>query len=149
MTDNKLVAFLRARYDEIERKASRATAGPWRYDPTKHHHVVGTPQFEEAIFAGPTGKDATCIAATGPTDDLQSMADADHIATHHPQYVLADLDAKRRLLAEYEDAVEDEAEDLYDHQRSIAKLVLEDVLALLALPYADHPDYRAEWAPGR
>lgn len=51
-----------------------------------------------------------------------------------PSRALAEVAAKRRII--------DEGDDRYDgadeHWR---------VLALLALPYADHPDYDEEWRP--
>lgn len=50
--------------------------------------------------------------------------DATHILRHDPARVRADVDAKRRILDQ-------------DPPR--------ETLALLALPYADHPDYRSEW----
>jgi len=56
--------------------------------------------------------------------------EADHIARWDPARVLAECEAKRRLIALGE-------KDSY----------WDDVLRLLALPYADHPDYRDEWRP--
>src|SRR5687767_7508448 len=67
-----LIAFLRARLDEDEQAARAATPGPWRHNPNKHWRKPGTSWFEEAVFAGPPGEDATCIAGTGETDDPQS-----------------------------------------------------------------------------
>ena len=54
----------------------------------------------------------------------------DHIARWDPARVLAECEAKRRLIALGE-------KDSY----------WDDVLRILALPYADHPDYREEWRP--
>jgi hypothetical protein len=70
---------------------------------------------------------------------------AEHIVRHDPARVLREIDAKRRLL------------DL--HARAHHQCVAEDgptqwhvkdpcaTLRLLALPYADRPGYREEWAP--
>lgn len=137
-----IMAFLRARYDEDERVARAATAGPWRYDPAKHWRKPGTSWFEEAVFAGPAGADAVCVAGTGETDDPQSMADAEHIARHHPIRVLAEVDAKRRLL--------DDLDRLLDNPADLpsgALPAMVQVVRLLALRYADHPDYRETWRP--
>lgn len=71
-------------------------------------------------------------------------------ARYSPERVLAEVDAKRRIL--------DRAEFVaahgpaVDHVRALdmttgASAALRDALRLLALPYAQHPDYRQEWAP--
>lgn len=54
-------------------------------------------------------------------------ADVAHIALHDPARVLAECEAKRQIV---------EYVQIETH-----------VLQLLALPYADHPDYREEWKP--
>jgi hypothetical protein len=55
---------------------------------------------------------------------------------HQTARVLAECEAKRQI-------VEACAEVLaYD-----AEALPQDVLRFLALPYADHPDYREEWKP--
>jgi len=53
-----------------------------------------------------------------------------HIGRWHPRRVLAEVEAKRRMLVHWQDA-----DDLLD------------ALRFLALPYADHPGYREEWRP--
>lgn len=127
----ELVDFLRARLDEDEAAARAATPGAWRYNPDKHHHIVGTPLFEEAVFAGPPGVDAVCVAGTGKTDDPQSMRDAEHIARHDPARVLAEVEAKR--------AVVDFA-DTYEGGFHASQF-----LPKLAAVYRDHPDFDPAW----
>ena len=61
-----------------------------------------------------------------------------------PAHVLADIEAKLRIVKEYEDA--DTVAQFPDFDGGLAS-GLEDALRLLALPYADHPDYREEWRP--
>jgi len=140
-----LVAFLRARLDEDEQRARLATPGPWRHDADKHHHIIGTAIFEEAVFAGPPGVAAICIAGTGETDDLQSMRDATHIARHDPARVLAEVDAKRRII--------DSCSHYLSWQPPVPPKQIQSwalahgTLHLLALPYSSHPDYRPEWRP--
>ena len=128
-----LVAFLRARLDEDEQTARAATPGPWRHSPDKHWRKPGTSWFEEAVFAGPAGSGATCIAGTGETDDQQSMADAAHIARHDPARVLAEVDAMRRTLVRCEEAM----------LSGVPVLVhfAEETVRELALPWAGHPDF--------
>jgi hypothetical protein len=55
--------------------------------------------------------------------------------------VLAECEAKRRIVAMAQrfTAMPDD---------SGTDIVLDDVLRLLALPYADHPDYDEAWKPG-
>lgn len=64
---------------------------------------------------------------------------AAHIARHDPARVLAECEAKRRIV-----------NDLRPEGRRIASVrplwrMHDDILAALALPYADHPDWREEW----
>lgn len=53
--------------------------------------------------------------------------------------VLSECEAKRRI-------VEAATWEMKDGSR-VAYELDEDTLRLLALPYADHPDYRDEWRP--
>ncbi|MGW4718848.1 DUF6221 family protein [Nocardia sp. NPDC004260] len=94
---------LRAGLAEDERIARAATPGPWRYNPSKHHRLDGMPigsghAFEEAVFAGPTGADAVCVAGTGDSDDPQSMQDAEHIARQCPKATLDRVEAIREVI---------------------------------------------------
>jgi hypothetical protein len=65
-----------------------------------------------------------------------------------PTSVLAEVEAKRRILAYATRRVScsdaHPQEDMY-HPDGHADT---ELLRLLALPYADHPDYRAEWRAG-
>ncbi|MFI9200191.1 DUF6221 family protein [Streptomyces sp. NPDC053048] len=128
-----LEAFLRARFDEDERVASAATPGPWRYNPDKVWNLPGQHFGEEFVAAGTVDK-PICVAGTGPADDPKSMADAAHIAQHDPARVLAEVEAKRRLIEDTWGGPDHE--DMWLHH-----------MRLLALPYVDHPDYREEWRP--
>ncbi len=67
--------------------------------------------------------------------------DWEHIARHGPARVLAEVDAKRRLL-DYLVALEDKALD-----GNWWNLDTDEPAKLLALPYADRPGYRDEWNP--
>jgi len=60
--------------------------------------------------------------------------DATHIARHDPARVLAECDAKRRIVA----MMDDPHRDTYE---------VYAVLRALALPYADHDDYDEAWRP--
>jgi hypothetical protein len=62
------------------------------------------------------------------------------ITVDHPQRILAECEAKRRIVGLVGPAHDERDEP-------IPGSGLPDVLAALALPYADHPDYREEWKP--
>ena len=80
---------------------------------------------------------------------------AEHVAHHDPARVLAECAAKRRLVLACRDVrpdlrllgarpsgLADFPPPPTDHHQLAAL-----TLALLALPYADHHDYRPEWRP--
>ena len=139
-------------------RARAATPGPWRYDQGKHHHIVGTPLFEEAVFAGPAGGRATCEAGTGETDDQQSMRDAEFIAEHGPDRALREIDAKRKLIARGgpfctsdcdEPGNEPKNPDTnwttpLEHHLDCAAY---NAAGVLAMVYTERPGYREEWRP--
>jgi hypothetical protein len=71
-------------------------------------------------------------ARCGPADaDGLRFCDADEGDHYRAARVLAECEAKRRIIAWYGDGG-----DVGDGG---------EFLSILALPYADHPDYRAEW----
>jgi hypothetical protein len=69
-------------------------------------------------------------------------AQASHIARHDPARVLAECEAKRRIVEShaYDEGFEGCVHDMKDDWPC-------PTLCLLALPYADHADYRDEWRP--
>ena len=93
----------------------------------------------------------TDLPGSGPPHDRP----AEHVARHDPARVLAECGAKRRLVLTCRDMGPDRAflgarpEGLADfpltpsNQHQLAAVTL----ALLALPYAGHPEYRREWRP--
>ena len=95
-----------------------------------------------------TGRGAWDGSVTAPPGAV------DHVVHHDPARVLAECAAKRRLVLACRDARPDlhllgarpEGLDFPlapTDQHQLAALTL----ALLALPYADHHDYRPEWRP--
>lgn len=97
-----LAARILAAIELVELAASAATAGPWRHNPNKHWRKPGTCSYEEAVFTGPAGADATCVAGTGPSDHPQAMADARHIALNDPPTVLGRCAADRGVVARHQ-----------------------------------------------
>lgn len=148
MTDD-LVAFLRARLDEDEQAALKATDGV-------ADHLLP----EDRSWADPTGaltrQAADWVSAKwlfssrvvakieGWNEISISEGDtkiAEHIARHDPARVLREVEAKRRIIAELWDLDEGFATD------HTAPRTAKAVLRLMALPYADHPDYHEDWRP--
>jgi hypothetical protein len=76
--------------------------------------------------------------------------DAVHIARWDPARVLAECEAKRRIVEAADEAtgldMTVDSERLVGPRDLVADPYLGDVmLRLLAMPYADHPDYAEEW----
>lgn len=119
-----LIAFLTARLDEDEAMALEIQQRDWRIgnavDPTQPCHIHTFPRAELVA------------------DGLNWLV-AEHITRHHPARVLDDVDAKRK-------AIEACTYFLHDSEAGPDPCAA-TVLAALALPYADHPDYRDEWRP--
>jgi Family of unknown function (DUF6221) len=90
-----------------------------------------------------------CAEDLTPDDDQESNElvvygnfkdQSEHIARWDPARVLAEVDAKRRIL----DRLRDERGFYRD---DIASGTAEPVIRLLALPLADRPGYLDEWRP--
>lgn len=162
-----LVAWLGVQLDEDERLASKATAGPWRYNYRKQWHGdTGHPLFprgpgEEYVATGPLDA-PVCVAATGPADDAQAMTDAAYIAQWHPGRVLAEVEAKRALLALHAVRTSIWWPDVEACEVEVCVICSGEVgepdndveapcptVRALALPYRDRPGWKPEWAPER
>jgi hypothetical protein len=149
-----LVAFLRARLDEDEAAAAAAqqeTTGCWTARETDWG---GGSVVEDGGGA--------LILPTAAND-----VHYPHVARHDPARVLAEVEAKRKIVDAYlppgadphpglpcinyegqDPAQYDEYGACERHWQASKTLLHEDfVLRLLALPYAGHPGYRPEWAP--
>lgn len=150
-----LVEFLRARLDEDEAAAMLAGATPeerWR----RHEYAV-----REDVPNGGLG-----VWIAQGCEDEETAA---HIARHDPARVLADVAAKREVIAaaaKVAALVDDEmmcchgADELLagasdDHLGGTDPIppdcagapVLRQLLSPLAAPYASHPDYQQKWTP--
>jgi hypothetical protein len=134
VTDD-LVAFLRAREAEREQVARRARATRVHDSARKQHWHANGHAIRDMDGHLVTGRQAR-------------SAEAAHIARHDPAWVLADVEAKRRIIDRYKFV--DNHGAAVDHVRALdmstgARAALLDVVKMLALPYAQHPDYRQEW----
>jgi hypothetical protein len=118
-----LSEFLLARIAEDEAVAQSASPGPWH-----------TNAECDEVFAVDGVTVAEGFALSGP----QTRATTVHIARHDPARVLAECEAKRRIMELCE----------YAHERGQGPgSYLDRCVALLALPYADHEAYQEEWRP--
>lgn len=59
---------------------------------------------------------------------------------------LEDIAAKRQLAAKYDEVADNNVNEPYEYAYGYAN-ALGEAVRLLVMPYADHPDYRAEWRP--
>lgn len=131
----ELIEFLRARFDDDERVV--------RVDPglSQEWHT-------EVARDDPRDEGRACVRSsqgdviTGDVD----VERAEHIAHYDPARMLREVEAKRKLLDDLFPDIEgmDGAiEGEWGHHNPAADRLLE----VLALPYADHDDYKEEWRP--
>ncbi len=123
-----LAEFLLARIAEDKMIAGFAAQdlhnGSWHLNPEQEEvHAAG----ETPVFVAPWG------GSLGPA--------AEHVTRWDPARVLAECEGKRRIVDECCGWIEESCEDY--GARALARMTLR----LIALPYADHPDYREEWRP--
>jgi hypothetical protein len=143
---DELVQFLRERLDQDDQAARAATPGPWK--------LARQPGFEWV-------SSAEYWAVADCSDADPARENAEHIARHDPARVLAEVDAKRQLMA----ALTSEGHATLRPGGSTEVYCGADYgdgspcdcgrdervsrsLRVLASVYADHPDYRAEWRAG-
>lgn len=115
-------------------------------DRCQHHDNKGQPNpCDDTDVAG--GDDLW-------DDPVLLLARGHHIARHDPARVLAECEAKRQVLSlldiaeQHSDRVRRSASEYrVVSQAEVPCAVLLCVVQRLALPHADHPDYRPEWRP--
>lgn len=139
MTDD-LVDFIRARLDDDEQAAcaaalqvtERAVAPAYA---AEHVGSGGKWSVHPWLFSG------RVEASVGPHAERVEIATLanEHIARHDPAQVLADIDAKRRIIDYNAHAAK------YHEPPGAALAML--TLRALAVPYRSHPDYQPKWAP--
>ncbi|MFJ7269409.1 DUF6221 family protein [Streptomyces sp. NPDC099050] len=169
-----LVQFLRARLDEDNEAARKAAAlcgchpaaPSWTFrdgDDEEDGRIitVGDPH---PILLGKRRR-----LAQRWNQSYDGLFAAQHIVRHDPARVLAEVDAKRRILLLHNipavvspkmaafglrkgESPEDDRRCAGCGLDSMDDPITPDVsecpiLRALALPYADHPDYREEWKP--
>jgi len=128
---NRLDTIIETCRDDDERVARAAYPNVWHVEETRHGEFLIVPDHFPSTPA---------IARTEPN--------AEHIARWDPARVLAEVDAKRSILNEWQRWYT--AEDMdYDRRRTEYERAeaLSVVVKLLALPYAGREGWREEWRP--
>lgn len=141
-----LVQFLRARYDEEHLLAIEAGDGSpaqWTYAPELTWNGPEGPREAVVDFQGSA---MGYVAVVDPVHGEHGTWQARHIARHDPARVLAEVDAKRRILDSYLPDATSVDEQINEEWRAGSALA-DDLLHLLALPYVDHTDYQDDWRP--
>lgn len=145
-----LVAWLRNRIGddyEMAQVADALTRPPWVSQVTRD-----ASDYNEGKIVDGDG-----LAVVHVEDQTPERAVAEHIARWDPARVLAELDAKRRILDEHERTeCQGHAEPWVEHGAACRYRCWVcggdrypcATLRLLAVPYADQPGYRDEWRPG-
>lgn len=136
-----LIAFLRARLDEDEARARALPPGPW----TWRKGEAATTSPGDALV-GADGQPV--LSASDPDEYMAWITRADgfdaYLQQMQPARVLAEVEAKRALVNDYERFVAERRRMMggWDSYPEVSP-----VLAAFAAIYADHPDYRDAWRP--
>lgn len=131
-----LVEFLTARLDEAERIARDATHGPWSWQELPPPAKYG--------LVGASGR--SLVVPSRTPDVYPSKYDARFIEANDPSRVLADIAAKRAIVARCGGGVRQQELNPRRYDFDTAE---RHALRALASVYKAHPDYREEWAPER
>lgn len=131
-----LMQFLRARLNEDDAAARAASWDEWDGSHWTAHHREQYDGRWAVIDRAAEG-----VIPTVAPQAADDAGVAQHIARHDPARTLREVETKRAIVDHI--GRELDATDTpwwYDDK-------LTPILGALALPYADHPDYRPEWRP--
>jgi hypothetical protein len=131
-TADDLVQFLHARLQEDKQLVQSATPGPWSQS--------GIGDYGWTVDFSRPG------AGVETEDSDQGRADADFIAWNDPTRALREVNAKQELMTGFYDTVRS-ADGSIEGEWNCFSDMGDTLLRLLALPYADHPDYKQSWRP--
>lgn len=151
-----IAGFVAARLDEDEQAALAAESGhgPWEwqdggYEGGEQLRDERTGFYEVEVFPDRGG--STIVAQTWPHET--GAANARHIARHDPSRVLAEVEAKRAILAEHSNLNAELDPEHWacarcqDRHRHDAMTWPCATLRALAAVYAGHPGYDPAWHP--
>lgn len=136
-----ITEFLLARIAEDEQAAQAASPGGWQFSGIAS--VAGGALYDETrrivdvVYEQPDDHDGSIVRHL-----LSGEADANgaHIARHDPARVLAECEAKRRIVERFMEAGREGSPDY-----ELGYGLLFAVHAVAAV-YASHPDYEEAWA---
>src|SRR5690606_22217608 len=144
----EIIEFLRARLNEDEQHARNATPGPWDADHVRTRGEMAVLSEWGSVVAAYAGSDNGYPAHPEPMD----RGDAEHIARWSPKRVLAEVEAKRCLLARHDRI----GTRRVGHPRAARAVRCRmgcggvrpcETGRLLALPCSQHLHCREEWGP--
>lgn len=121
---DELIAFVRQQLDEDERVARAAVELAWASGGSGQWSTDSSGIIDSAVEVAPQ----VLVDEGVPTSEQ-----IEHITRWDPARVLAEVEAKRRIL--------DAASDLQEREGRYA----EDFVRALAQPYAGQPGWREEW----
>jgi hypothetical protein len=157
-----LAEFLLARVAEDEAAARTAIMESYEEERWLRPNERGVVQVvDDGVWrTGDHAMDEARIDGIGITvydEGGHTAEQARHIARWDPARVLADCEAKRRIVEEYAEAIAPNPNPYHGSNTGTPsddgfyEGGWEDALKLacqcLALPYADHPEFREEWRP--
>jgi hypothetical protein len=147
-----LIGFIKARVDDDERAAvdasQQAASEHWRATELDDRSV--TDPRRRRVWGVATQQEIPRALALCRADvpvGARSML-AVQIARHDPARVCREVRAKRRILDQAEYVLQEADKSAGTPAARVGEGragVIDFVLRGLALPYADHPDYRPEW----
>lgn len=139
----ELVAFVRTCLDDDERVAREADPGPWEVGST-----FGARDNRVYVReAGDPGIDTigTCIIAGQVANKTRFRENAVHIARWDPARVLAEVEAKRRILDDHEPLANGACNRCGDYGGTEHQQWPCTTIRALAQPYAGRDGWREEW----
>lgn len=132
--------FLRARI--AERRALAEAAAAMQGDPENGWGIIdpsGYAQTEKRRWIAPH------------IGILHEAESAEHIVANNPAVVIADLEAKMKLIDLFEYQLgwnADHDRDVTSHEVQSMRFAADEGLRFLAQPFAGHPDHKGEeWVP--
>lgn len=143
-----LAEFLLARVAEDEATARAVPAPQWTAETARRPGVamgLRDKMFEVGLVRG------AFIDSEDPEGWVSDAATCDHAARWDPDRVLAECDAKRRVIELHTDHDVHECVptmQVWPDLDTIPEVPIPcPTLRLLALPYADHPSFEEAWKP--
>lgn len=136
-----LAEFLLARIAEDERASEGAGRIAWVTIRDKDGRMVYTTVAAQTIEDDPDYWVADGRGFGAPSDSAVTTDTWQVSVVYDERRARAECEAKRAIIQTYADAQPSEFPNFEGGYLS----ALENVLLLLTLPYATHPDYREEW----